>query len=132
MQQTPFNPAMQLPHSLTFASQKVCNSQLAFIFGVAGQPFEQGSNRLNINSIICFGFTEHRKMDSYHIVKLNIHVLLINYVHCYFSLRYEHDFSVEAADKPLIEAKQFNFWKSHSSAPYNLNGNLDAQQKECI
>jgi hypothetical protein len=132
MQQTPLKPAMQLPKIATIGGQHIAHSNSPFAFAVTHQPLKQLPNLANINVATGLSDGYYCQQGAYRLSRLNIHVLLLCGVHCFLSLRYQSDFSIEAGSTPLIEAEQLNFWKSTFSCPSKHSDDLDVAIEECF
>ena len=125
MQQTPLQPCLQLNKYTVICGQQIANGDVTFTGTVVHQAFEQLPNLTHVYAIAGLLNINNAEQGAYVVRRFNIHVAMCNGVHGFFSLRYQSDFSLEVAHTPLIEAEQLNFWKVHSSQPYNLHSTLD-------
>jgi hypothetical protein len=132
MQQTPLCPLPQGQQIWTARVDQVTQGACSFMFPVARQTLEQPSCVANVYVVAGLHFVIDPKPIMYTFSRINIHVLLLNSVHCFFSLRDESDFSVDAGLQPLIEAKQLNFWKYSNLSTYNNAPALDALKTGAI
>lgn len=126
MQQTPPCPPLQGNQFSAAYRLHIPQSNHPFAFAVTGQPVKQCPSLANVQCVANCRIGAYSQPVSYKLLKLNIHVMFGD-VHAFFSLRYESDFSVATGQQRLLEAEQLNFWKAHSSSPYKLCNDLEAQ-----
>jgi hypothetical protein len=132
MQHTPLQPALQLPQHCTVGRQHIPHSDAPFVFAVTHQPFKECAHLANVNVASGLSHGVYSQQGAYGLARLNMHVLLLCGVHCYFSLRYESDFSIEAGNTLLIEAEQLNFWMFDSQLYSKVMDELDTPIEECF
>jgi hypothetical protein len=132
MQQTPLCPLPQGQQLWTARFNQVAQGACSFMFANTGQPLEQRPCVANVYLATGLHCVIDPQPAMYTFSRINIHMLLLNSVHCFFSLRDESDFSVEASQQPLIEAKQLNFWKHPFLSTNNNFAALDALKTGAI
>jgi hypothetical protein len=132
MQQTPLQPAMQLPQHCTVGGQQIPHSFTPFVFAINHQALKKLAHLANVNLASGLSHGSYGQQGAYRLSRLNIHMLLLCGVHCFFSLRYQSDFSIAVGNKRLIEAEQLNFWKSDFYYPSNHSEDLDVPIEECF
>lgn len=111
MQQTPLCPLPQGKQIWATRITQVINGEVPFTVVIANQSLVERPYVTDVYAISRVDFAIDAKHAAYVCSRVNIYVLLLSDVHCFFSLRYESDFSVDAGSQPLIEAEQLNFWK---------------------